>query len=285
MLMYRLTTEQRKQVIAGLVEGNSIRAVVRMTGVAKGTVLRLLHDLGQVCMEHHDAVVRQLDTERVQADEIWCFVGAKQRNAPADKISEGWGDAWTWTAIDADSKLCISYLVGGRDARWAAIFMHDLAGRVKKRIQLTTDGLRFYVSAVTGAFGYGLAVDYAQLQKIYGNPSVSEMRRYSPPACVGIEARSIFGNPHPDHISTSFVERQNLTMRMHMRRFTRLTNGFSRKVANLRAAVALHFAYYNFCRIHQTLRVTPAMAAGISDRAWIIDDLLGLLERRESKAA
>ncbi len=282
--MNRLTKEDRIRVIVALVEGNSIRATVRMTGVAKNTVVKLLCDIGAACAEHHDKTVRELKTQRVQADEIWCFVGAKQRNAPPDKVSEGWGDAWTWTAIDADSKLCISYLVGGRDGRWAQNFMWDVAQRVSGRIQLTTDGHRFYIQAVTNAFGRGLSVDYAMLQKIYG-PIQDGERRYSPPVCLGCEVKAIYGTPDPKHISTSYVERQNLTMRMHMRRFTRLTNAFSRKLTNLRYAVALHFAYYNFCRVHQTLRVTPAMEAGIADHVWSIEELVSLLEAREVVAA
>ncbi|MFI5112430.1 MAG: IS1 family transposase, partial [Terriglobales bacterium] len=227
--------------------------------------------------ELHDKTVRNLKTQHVQADEIWCFVGAKQKNIPPDKVNDGWGDAWTWTAIDADSKLCVSYLVGGRDGQWAQRFMLDVAERVSGRIQITTDGHRFYVQAVANAFGHGLAADYAMLQKIYG-PIRDDERRYSPPVCLGCEVKAIFGNPDPKHISTSYVERQNLTMRMHMRRFTRLTNAFSRKLTNLRCAVALHFAHYNFCRVHQTLRVTPAMEAGIADHVWTLGELTALLE-------
>ena len=260
--MYRLTREDRKRVVAALVEGNSVRATCRMTGVAKGTVLRLLCSLGYACFEHHDATVRNLQTKRVQADELWCFVGAKQRNIPKDKVTEGWGDAWTWTAIDADSKLCISYVVGGRGSAWAFAIMRDLAERVENRIQLTTDGHRHYYFAVAEAFQNGLAADYAQLIKVFGPAPQGPQQRYSPPACIGCEVKEIFGSPDPKHISTSFVERQNLTIRMCMRRFTRLTNGFSRKLENLRCAVALHFAYYNFCRVHQTLGTTPAVAGG-----------------------
>jgi IS1 family transposase len=275
--MNRLSQEDRARVVAALVEGNSIRATVRMTGIAKNTVAKLLVDLGQACAEYHDDHVRGVRVGRLQADEIWSFVGAKAKNVSPDKKQDGWGDAWTWVAIDADSKLCISYLVGGRDAGWASVFMEDCADRVRGRIQLTTDGNRVYLDAVEGAFG--LDCDYAQLQKIYGAPSDEDIRRYSPARCIGADMKVVSGTPDPKHVSTSFVERQNLTMRMSMRRFTRLTNGFSKKLDNLRCAVALHFMYYNFCRIHQTLRVTPAMEAGLSDHVWSIAELVALLKK------
>jgi IS1 family transposase len=269
-----LDNAKRSQVVAALVEGNSIRATVRMTGVAKNTVVKLLNDLGSACAEFHDRAVRDVRVRRVQCDEIWCFVGAKKANVSREKKKQGWGDAWTWTAIDADSKLCVSYLVGGRDGGWAYEFMQDVASRIRGRAQITTDAHRVYLEAVESAFG--MDVDYAMLQKIYGAPEESD-RAYSPAVCIGADMKTISGNPDPKHVSTSFVERQNLTMRMQMRRFTRLTNGFSKKIDNLRHAVALHFMYYNFCRVHQTLRVTPAMEAGIADHPWSIEELVALI--------
>jgi IS1 family transposase len=248
---------------------------VRITGVAKNTVAKLLRELGPACAEYHDRNVRGVRVRRLQCDEIWSFVGAKAKNVSADKKQEGWGDTWTWTAIDADSKLCVSYFVGGRDAGCAYEFMQDCADRIKGRVQVTTDGHRAYLEAVEGAFG--MDCDYAQLQKIYGAPSDAEQRRYSPAKCIGADMKVVSGNPDPKHVSTSYVERQNLTMRMSMRRFTRLTNGFSKKIENHIAAVALYFMYYNFCRVHQTLRVTPAMEAGLIDHVWTIDELVELL--------
>ena len=274
--MNRLSEQKRTAVIAALVEGNSIRATVRMTGVAKNTVVKLLCDLGYACADYHNKHVRGLKVRRLQADEIWCFVGSKKKNASDEKKAQGWGDAWTWTAIDADTKLCVSYYVGGKDQLSAYEFMQDAADRVTSRIQLTTDGNRKYLEAVEGAFGFN--VDYAMLEKEYGtikNPSPEQ--RYSPAICVGCTQKRIYGKPDPAHISTSFVERQNLTMRMSMRRFTRLTNAFSKKLTNLRAAIALHFMYYNFCRVHQTLRVTPAMEAGLTDHVWNLEELVGLV--------
>jgi IS1 family transposase len=280
-----LTKEKRIQVVAALVEGNSIRATVRMTGVAKNTVVKLLNDLGCACAEYHNRTVRNVRVRRLQCDEIWSFVGAKAKNVSLQKKQEGWGDVWTWTAIDADSKLCVSYLVGGRDAGWAYDFMEDCASRIRGRVQITTDGHRVYLDAVEQAFGS--EVDYAQLQKIYGAPSDEDVRKYSPARCIGCDMKVVSGNPNPKHISTSFVERQNLTMRMSMRRFTRLTNGFSKKVDNLRHAVALHFMYYNFCRPHQTLRVTPAMEAGLADHVWTIAEVVDLIgqSQRQSQVA
>jgi IS1 family transposase len=276
-----LPAEKRMRVVAALVEGNSIRATVRMTGVAKNTVVKLLNDLGYACAEYHNRYVRNVRVRRLQCDEIWSFVGAKAKNVRVQKKLEGWGDVWTWTAIDADSKLCVSYLVGGRDAGWAMEFMQDCASRIRGRVQITTDGHKVYVNAVEDAFGAD--VDYAQLQKIYG-ASMEPERQYSPAKCIGCDMKVVSGNPDPKHVSTSYVERQNLTMRMHMRRFTRLTNGFSKKVDNLRHAVALHFMYYNFCRVHQTLRVTPAMDAGLTDHVWSLDELTGMLLKQAPKS-
>src|SRR6266481_4430162 len=269
-----LDTQTRSQIVRCLVEGCSIRSTARMTGTSKSTIIKLLNDLGVACAEYHNRNVRNLKVRRMQADEIWCFVGAKAKNVRAEKKQEGWGDVWTWVGIDADTKLVLSYLVGGRDGGWAKDFMQDCASRIRNRVQITTDGHKAYLEAVENAFGAD--VDYAQLHKIYG-ASLENEARYSPAVCIGCEMKQVSGNPDPKHVSTSFVERQNLTMRMHMRRFTRLTNGFSKKIDNHAYAVALHFMYCNFVRIHQTLRVTPAMEAGLSIHAWTIADLVGLL--------
>ncbi len=280
--MNRLTPERRKQVIAALVEGNSIRATVRMTGVAKNTVAKLLVDLGTVSSIYQDRVMRDLSCERIQTDEIWAFVGAKQKNVKPEKRNEGWGDVWTWVAIDSDTKLVPSYRVGARDVAEAQAFMDDLAGRLRHRVQLTSDGHHAYLSAVEGAFEGD--VDYAQLIKLYGSTDggrKSGAAKYSPGVCIGSHADVVSGSPDPAHISTSHVERANLTMRMSMRRFTRLTNAFSKKVENLAAAVSLHFAFYNFGRVHQTLGTTPAVAAGVADHVWTLDELIGLLEAAE----
>ncbi len=272
--MNTLASEDRIRVVAALVEGNSIRSTSRMTGVARNTVTKLLVDLGQACMRYHDKNVRRLTVRRLQCDEIWAYVGAKAKNVSIAKKEIGWGDVWTWVGIDADTKLVVSYLVGGRGADWATDFMEDCASRIKNRVQITTDGHKAYLEAVESAFGAD--VDYAQLHKIYG-ASLENEARYSPAVCIGCEMKQVSGNPDPKHVSTSFVERQNLTMRMHMRRFTRLTNGFSKKIDNHAYAVALHFMYCNFVRIHQTLRVTPAMEAGLSNHAWELSELVGLL--------
>ena len=273
VIMNRLNTAERASIIACLVEGNSIRATVRMTGFAKNTVVKLLVEMGDACAKYHDEHVRGLHCQRVQCDEIWSFVGAKMRNTTDEKLAQGWGDVWTWTAIDADSKLIVSYLVGQRGPRWAKAFMEDVASRIDSRIQLTTDGLKMYGEAVEGAFG--MDVDYAMLIKLYGNDSHD--LRYSSGECIGTQTAVMMGNPDPKHISTSFIERQNLTMRMQIRRFTRLTNGFSKKIENHEAAIALHFMHYNFCRVHKTLRVTPAMEAGLSGHVWTIQELVGLM--------
>lgn len=275
--MNRLTTAKRAQIVAALVEGNSIRATCRMTGAAKGTVTKLLVDLGTVCSIYQDRVMRDLSCENVQADEIWAFCYAKERNVPVEKRGDfGYGDVWTWVAIDADTKLVASYLVGPRDLGSAVAFMNDLAPRLRYRVQLTTDGHRPYITAVNGAFKGN--VDYATLTKLYGADPLEPDHRYSPPVCTSMSVRVINGDPDPARISTSYIERQNLTMRMSMRRFTRLTNGFSKKVENLAAAVSLHFAYYNFCRVHKTLGTTPAVAAGVADTVWTLNDLISLLE-------
>jgi IS1 family transposase len=275
--MNRLSTAERAKVISVLVEGNSLRATSRITDVARMTVEKLLRDLGSACAAHHDQAVRGVNSRRIQVDEIWSFVGAKQKNVPEAKKNE-WGDIWTWTALDADSKLMVSYAVGPRSPRMAFGVMHDLASRLAGNVQLTTDGLYWYPHAVESAFGIG--VDYATLTKHYagGNTASEGPTRYSPGRFTGATRAIVRGNPNPRHISTSFVERQNLTMRMHMRRFTRLTNGFSKKIEMHAHSVALHFAYYNFCKIHQTLRVTPAMEAGISDHVWSVEELVDVLD-------
>lgn len=276
--MNKLSTEKRAQIIACLVEGNSIRATVRMTGAAKNTIVKLLVDLGAACAEYQNKVLVNLPCKRVQVDEIWSFCHCKQKNIPEDKKGQfGYGDVWTWTAIDADTKLVPSWLVASRDADAAAIFLTDLKARLPKdvRIQLTSDGHSAYLSAVDDVFGAD--VDYAQLVKIYGSDPEAP-RRYSPAKCLGAIKTPVNGKPDPKHVSTSYVERQNLTMRMSMRRFTRLTNGFSKKVENLAAAISLHYMYYNFARIHRSLRVTPAMEAGITDHVWTLEEIAALLD-------
>lgn len=267
-------------MVACLVEGNSIRATSRMTGVARNTVDKLLIDLGAACSDYQDKAFRNLSCKRVQCDEIWSFVGCKEKNVPADQRRKGRGDVWTWIAIDAETKLVPCWYVGSRDAGAAYHFMHDLAGRLANRVQLTTDAHRPYLAAVEDAFG--TEIDYAQLVKIYGSPEGSQYNaevRYSPSVCMGARKAKVVGKPDYAHVSTSICERQNLTMRMGMRRFTRLTNAFSKKVENHEHAIAIHYMYYNFCRIHQSLRVTPAMEAGVSDHVWTLDELVSLLNQ------
>jgi IS1 family transposase len=272
--MNRLTSEKRAAIVAVLVEGNSIRATCRMTGVAKNTVTKLLLDLGTACSIYQDQAMRDLPCERIQCDEIWAFVGSKQKNVPPERRGE-YGDWWTWVALCADTKLVPTYRIGARDVTDAMALMNDLAPRLRHRVQLTTDGHHPYLRAVKGAFKDD--IDYAQLVKLYGNDPKDE-RRYSPGICIAAESSVVTGKPDPAHISTSYVERQNLTMRMSMRRFTRLTNAFSKKVENLTAAVSLHFFHYNFCRPHQTLGgKTPAEAAGVADHRWTVAEIIGLL--------
>ncbi len=269
--MNKLTRERRAQVVAALVEGTSVNATVRMTGVAKNTILKLLADLGRACIEYQDRTLRNLACKRIQCDEIWQFCYAKEKNVPEELRNKfGYGNVWTWVAIDADTKLVPAFALGNRDAETATSFIEDLASRLTGRIQLTTDGLRVYLEAVEGAFGGN--IDFAQLIKLYG--ASQEEVRYSPAECIGTETKVVSGRPNSEHISTSFVERQNLTMRMGMRRFTRLTNGFSKKIENHLYAIAIHFMHYNFCRVHKTLRVTPAMEAGIADHVWTITEML-----------
>lgn len=282
--MRTLPAERQAAILKALVEGNSIRATCRMTGAAKGTVLSLLRIVGAHCKNHHDRFVRGVVSKRIQCDEIWSFVGCKRRNVPPEQRDSGErGDIWTWTALDQDSKLAVAYRVGHRDPQTAQAFVSDLEGRLASRVQLTTDGLNLYLSAVEKAFGWA-RVDYAMLVKLYGPTSVEDQRKYSPAECMGTRKTPIMGKPDEKDVCTSHVERQNLTMRMQMRRFTRLTNGFSKKVEYHLYAVALHFTYYNYCRPHQTLtrvhrgiHTTPAMAAGLTDRVWTVYDLLNLL--------
>jgi IS1 family transposase len=280
--MNKLNKEKQAQVIAALVEGTSINATVRMTGVAKNTILKLLAELGPVCSEYQNRAFRNLTCKRIQCDEIWQFCYAKEKNVPADKKGQfGFGDVWTWVAIDADTKLIPTFMLGNRDSHTANIFIQDLAARLTKRIQLTTDGLKVYLEAVEGAFG--CEIDYAMLIKVYG--ASQDETRYSPAECIECVTNIVTGAPAPKHISTSYIERQNLTMRMGMRRFTRLTNGFSKKVENHAHAVALHFMHYNFCRVHKTLRVTPAMEAGLTDHIWEVAEIINLLTESKQLAA
>jgi IS1 family transposase len=270
--MNRLANSKRTQVIAALVEGVSINATCRMTGVAKHTVLKLLKDMGCTAAAYHNEHVRNLRVRRVQADEIWAFVYGKDKNLTLEQIQSGAGSVWTWPAIDADTKLIISYTLGDRGAETAKLFMQDVASRISNRIQLTTDGHRIYEDA------FGADIDYAMLVKIYGASSENPESRYSPATCIGCRTGVLAGNPDPDHISTSFVERSNLSMRMGIRRFTRLTKAFSKKLENHGHAVALYFMHYNYCRVHKTLRVAPAMEAGLTDHVWAIEELCGITE-------
>ncbi|HEY5054805.1 MAG TPA: IS1 family transposase [Acidobacteriaceae bacterium] len=271
--MNRLPIAKRAQIVQMLVEGSSLRATSRMADVSINTVTKLLLDVAEAAHVYQHEFVRNVRCRHIQCDEIWCFVGAKSKNVPAAREQDGRGDVWTWVAIDADTKLCVGYLVGGRDAWWATEFMRDVASRVRGRVQLATDGHKAYLNAVEDAFGGD--VDYAMLQKIYGASTEPE-KRYSPATCIGCDMKTVSGVPDPKHVSTSFVERQNLTMQMSMRRFTRLTNGFSKKLENHAAAVTLHFIHYNFARVHKTLRVAPAMEAGLSDHIWSYEEIAGL---------
>ena len=274
--MNKLSIEKRVQILSCLVEGNSLRSTSRMTGCSINTVTKLLIDVGRACAEYQDKTLRNLTCKRIQCDEIWSFCYAKEKNVPKEHRGEfGYGDVYTWTAMCADTKIVPSFLVGRRDSEHAKVFIKDLASRLKTRIQLTTDGHKVYLDAIEDAFGGD--IDYAMLVKIYELTPTEDQRKYSPVECMGAEIKRISGNPVKEYVSTSFVERQNLTMRMSMRRFTRLTNGFSKKVENLFYAIALHFMYYNFGRIHKTLRVTPAMEAGIADHVWTLGELVNLL--------
>ena len=281
--MNKLSPADRAKVLHLLCEGSSIRSVTRLLNVGKNTVIKLMIDAGEACAAYHDEHVRDLRSKRIQVDEIWSFTYAKDKNVASAKAApEGAGDTWTWTALDADTKFIASWFVGGRDGECAKWFIDDLATRLANRVQLTSDGHRAYLEAVEGAFGAD--VDYAQLVKLYGS-APGPAGRYSPAECTGIKKTRIEGKPDMAHVSTSYVERSNLTMRMHMRRFTRLTNAFSKKVENHAHAVALFTTYYNFVRIHKTLRMTPAMAAGVSDRLWEVADIVALVEAREAPPA
>ena len=278
-----ISFEKKVAVLSALVEGCSVRSTARLTGVSKGAVLRLLVAVGAVCTEYHNRVVRNVTAKRVQVDEIWSFVGCKQKNVTLAKMEAGiCGDVWTFTAIEAQSKLILSWMAGRRDAGCATEFLQDVASRLANRVQLTTDGHKMYLTAVPDAFADD--IDYAQLVKIYGSDPEGATR-YSPAQCLGTKREPVIGTPDPEHISTSYVERQNLNMRMNMRRFTRLTNAFSKKLENHVAMLALFHMHYNFCRIHQTLRVTPAMEAGLSSYPWSIAKIAALTIQRSSLAA
>ena len=278
-----LTSAKRAHILTLLCEGSSMRSISRIADVSINTVTKLLEDAGEACAKHHDETVRNVRSKRVQCDEIWSFNYAKQKNVDTAKATpKDAGDLWTWTALDAENKLIISYLVGGRDAGYAHEFMQDVADRLATRVQLTTDGHKAYLDAVEGAFGSG--VDYAQLVKIYGASPESMKGRYSPADCTGIRKERITGSPEKAHVSTSYVERQNFTMRMHMRRFTRLTNGFSKKAENHGHMVALYTTWYNFARRHKTLRCSPAMAAGLSKTLWSMEDVVSLIDAQAEPA-
>lgn len=278
-----LSAAKKVAVITALVEGCSVRSTCRMTGVAKGTVLRLLNEVGKACAYYQDRAIRNVRSKRVQIDEIWSFCYCKQKNM-TQEIADARiaGDVWTFTAIDADTKLVLSWLVGRRDAGCANEFLNDVADRLSSRIQLTTDGHKMYLNAVADAFGNN--IDYAMLVKVYGNDPEGQ-KRYSPAHIITTEQAPMIGNPNPAHISTSYVERQNLNMRMNMRRFTRLTNAFSKKIDNHIAMIALFHMHYNFARVHQTLRVTPAMEAGISSHVWSMYEIVALTQQQASLAA
>src|ERR1700674_2292701 len=274
--MNRLTREERAQVLQMMAEGVSLRAISRMTGISRNTGLKLLADAGMAFADYQDRALMNLSCKRIQVDEIWAFCYAKEKNVPTAKTApEQAGDLWTWTAIDADTKLVPSWLIGGRDSEYAMAFMDDLAKRLSGRVQLTSDGHRAYLEAVEGAFGAD--IDYAMLVKVYG-PSPEGQKRYSPAECIGAVKHRIEGNPDPKYVSTSYAERQNLNMRMGNRRMTRLTNAFSKKAENHAHMMSLYFMHYNFVRIHQTLKITPAMAAGVTDRLWEMADMVKVLE-------
>jgi len=273
--MNRLPLEKRVQILGLLVEGASMRATSRLADVSINTVTKILEDVGAACAAYQDEKLRNLRCRRIQCDEIWSFCYAKEKHVPPKKEGQfGYGDVWTWVGMDADSKLAAAWMVGRRDAQAAATFIADLKSRLAHRVQLTTDGLKIYLEAVEGAFGS--KIDYAMLVKLYGEGPDTPEHKYSPGRVISATPTVVTGKPNPAHISTSYIERQNLTMRMSMRRFTRLTNAFSKKVENHAHAVALHFMFYNFARIHKTLRVTPAMEAGISDHLWTLEEIAAL---------
>lgn len=278
--MNKLPLKTRVQILSMLCEGSSMRSISRVCDVSINTVSKLLVDAGKFCADLHDREVRNVKAQKVQCDEIWSFVGAKAKNVPNMKQPvEGAGDVWTWTALDSDSKLIVSWLVGGRDSEYALAFMDDVKDRLANRVQLTTDGHKAYLNAVEEAFGAD--IDYAMLVKQYGEPegrAVQQERRYSPAVCTGARKTKIEGNPDPALVSTSHVERANLTMRMANRRFTRLTNAFSKKFENHVHMVAIYTVWYNFIKMHKTLRMTPAMAAGVTDKLWSMDDLVAMMD-------
>jgi IS1 family transposase len=281
--MNKLSTAKRAQIVRALVEGNSLRSTSRMVGVSINTVTKLLVDLGAACEAFHDERVRNVPAKRVQADEIWSFCYARRDNVPEEyKGVFGYGDLWTWVGQCADSKLVVSWHVGRRDAQTAYPFMHDLASRLSSRVQLTTDGLHAYLEATDAAFGTD--IDYARLIKVYGSDPNAE-KRYTPPVVMETKVQVVTGDPAIEHISTSYIERQNLQMRMSMRRFTRLTNGHSKKVENHLHALALHYVHYNFGRSQKALGGSPAMAAGLADHVWSVEEIIGLLDAAEKKAA
>jgi IS1 family transposase len=280
--MQKLSHTDRFKILHLLCEGNSIRSVARLSGASKNTVIKLMIDAGKACSTYHDDNVRKVQSKRIQVDEIWSFTYGKQKNvARAVAAPESADDTWTWTAIDADSKMIISYFIGGRDGECAMWFVDDSRSRLANRVQLMSDGYKAYLEVVEGAFGGD--VDYAILHKLYGSYPESIKVKYSPAECIGIQKHRVEGDPDLKHVSTSYVERSNLTMRMHMRRFTRLPNGFSKKVENHAHAVALHIMYYNFVRLHSKLHMSPAMAAGITDKLWEIGDIVSLVEAEEAK--
>ena len=280
--MNKLPLKTRALILNMLCEGQSMRATARLADVSFNTVAKLLIDAGKVCADLHDELVQGVTASRIQCDEVWSFTYAKQKNVAKVKAAPvEAGDTWTWTALDADTKLIVSSMIGGRDAEYANAFMDDVASRLANRVQMTTDGHKAYLEAVEGSFGAD--IDYAQLIKVYGNAPETFKGRYSPADCTGIVKRTVEGQPEEKHISTSFVERQNLTMRMQMRRFTRLTNAFSKKLENHMHMVALYTVWYNFIRIHKTLRVTPAMEAGLSKTVWDMEDLVRIMDERAPK--
>ena len=281
--MNQLPAHLRTQMFRCLAEGNSVRATSRLCGVAFNTVLKIIPDLGAACAAYQDEAFRNLPCRRLQLDEIWSFCKTKQRNVKPEDKGKGWGDVWTWIALDADTRLIPAWHVGKREFSDAATFVNDLASRLSHRVQLTTDGHNAYLSAIENAFGD--SIDYAMLVKLYGPEKNDAQSRYSPPACIGTRKTTVTGKPDAAHVSTSYIESQNLTLRMHNRRFTRLTNAYSRKLENHRHSIAISFMWHNYCKIHSSLRVTPAMQAGITDHVWEPEEVIALTNRKQAKAA